>query len=310
MDQVAIFMKIESLVKKYGQNLAVDKVDLNICQGEIFGLVGPDGAGKSTLLRLMSLLVSPTSGKIEILRKNMINNSKIFKKSICYLSQGLSLYEDLTVWEHLVFTAKLYGISQKKFFNIVSQLMKRINLGDHLNKLAGELSGGLKQKLALMCCLLPEPEALFLDEPNTGVDPLSRREFWQLLYEINQDGVTVVISTSYMDEAELCHRLAFMHKGKIIALGTSEELKENFSQKIYELTASDPRQIYGQTDLLKNHFYIRVQGEAIRLVCEADIYSKEEIIQKLKEFKISFISLRSIEPNMEDVFMFKLRTLA
>lgn len=308
MAQTPIVMKIENLVKKFGQNLAIDNVSLTIYENEIFGLVGPDGAGKSTLLRVMSFLTSPTSGKVEFLIKGLSNDSKMSRKIIGYMSQGLSLYNDLTVREHLELTANLYNISYKKFSNKVSYLVDRIKMKNHLGKLAAELSGGLKQRLGLMCCLLPEPKILLLDEPNTGVDPLSRRDFWKLLYEVNKEGLTIVISTSYMDEAELCHRLAFMHEGKIITQGSPEELKESLPQRIFELKINDPQRVYAVAELLKVQFYVRVQGEMIRLSCiGTGVCDEEEIIRMLTALQISFASLQPVEPSIEDIFVFKLR---
>lgn len=214
-----------ALTRFFGDRAAVNALDLSVPAGEIFGLVGPDGAGKTTTLRLLVGVLDPTSGEAEVLGVPLSGLGSIRAK-IGYMSQRFGLYEDLTVAENLRFFGRLQGVRGGEFQERSRRLLAFAGLEPFTGRLAGQLSGGMKQKLGLSCSLIHSPEILFLDEPTAGVDPVSRREFWRLLYDLLQEKVTIFLATSYMDEAERCGRLGFLHNGRLIHLDTPEKIRE------------------------------------------------------------------------------------
>jgi len=213
-----------SLTRSFEEYIAVDSLELSVNAGEIFGLVGPDGAGKTTTIRLLVGVLDATSGDATVLGAPLSALDSI-RPRIGYLSQRFGLYEDLTVAENLLFFARLQGVTGKVYEDRSRDLLAFSGLGPFTGRLAGQLSGGMKQKLGLSCSLLHKPEILFLDEPTAGVDPVSRREFWRLLYSLLKDNVTIFVATSYMDEAERCSRLGFLHNGRLISLDTPERIR-------------------------------------------------------------------------------------
>jgi len=234
-----------ALTRTFESRVAVNSLDLSVRTGEIFGLVGPDGAGKTTTIRLLVGVLDPTSGDASVLGVPLSDLESI-RPRIGYMSQRFGLYEDLTVVENLRFFAQLQGVTGEKYKYRSRQLLEFSGLASFTQRLAGQLSGGMKQKLGLSCALMHSPEILFLDEPTAGVDPVSRREFWRLLYGLLRDNVTIFVATSYMDEAERCGRLAFLHDGRLISLDTPEKirsdtgevsLEEAFLKKVGELDA-------------------------------------------------------------------------
>ena len=213
-------IEISSLTKSFGDITAVDHLDLRVKSGTIFGLIGPDGAGKTTTMRMLCSLISPDSGTAKIGGKDIITDSEKIKLDIGYMPQRFSLYGDLTVLENLIFYAEIYQVTKKEREEKISYLLKFSNLEKHSYKLADQLSGGMKQKLALACNLIHTPKYLFLDEPTIGVDPVARRELWKILFELKEEGVTIFISTPYMDEAERCDEIGLISNGKIIKKDT------------------------------------------------------------------------------------------
>lgn len=217
---------IENLVKRFGDFVAVDNVSLRVSKGEIFGFLGPNGAGKSTTIRILCGLLGPTTGKATVSGFDVAAQPEQVKRSIGYMSQKFSLYGDLTVEENLDFFSGIYGVSKERREERKAVALRMANLEERRGDMTAQLPGGWKQRLALGCAILHEPPILFLDEPTSGVDPLARRAFWDLIYDLSAVGQTIFVTTHYMDEAEYCHRVALMYKGKVIALDTPRALKQ------------------------------------------------------------------------------------
>jgi ABC-2 type transport system ATP-binding protein len=218
-------VQINNLTKRFGKFVAVDNVTLQVAQGEIFGFLGPNGAGKSTTIRILCGLLAPTSGSAIVNGFDVVKDSEAVKRSIGYMSQKFSLYDDLTVEENIDFFSGVYGVPKESREQRKDHVLQMAGLADHRQTMTALLTGGWKQKLALGCAVLHEPPIVFLDEPTSGVDPVARRGFWDLIYEMAASGRTVFVSTHYMDEAEYCHRVALMYGGAVISLGTPAELK-------------------------------------------------------------------------------------
>jgi ABC-2 type transport system ATP-binding protein len=220
-------VRIENLVKRFGAFYAVDHVSLEVKPGEIFGFLGPNGAGKSTTIRILCGLLAPTEGRAEVGGFDVARDSESVKKNIGYMSQKFSLYDDLTVIENIDFFAGVYGVPKDRRKEREEYVLRMAGIEEKRDTMTRLLAGGWKQRLALGCSILHEPPILFLDEPTSGVDPIARRTFWDLIYQLAEAGNTIFVSTHYMDEAEYCHRIALMYRGKVIALGTPADLKRD-----------------------------------------------------------------------------------
>jgi len=218
-------IETRGLTKRFGNLVAVDHLDLAIAPGEIFGLVGPDGAGKTTTLRMLCGLMDPTEGSARVAGHDVAQNAQAVRDEIGYMAQRFGLYQDLTVEENMIFYADLFDITGATRADLTASLLRMTRMEPFATRPAGKLSGGMKQKLALMCTLLHRPRILFLDEPTNGVDPVSRRDFWAILYQLLKDGITIFMTTSYLDEAERCNRVGLLHKGKLIRCSTPEVMK-------------------------------------------------------------------------------------
>src|SRR3954466_13791977 len=218
-------IETRDLTRRFGTLTAVDRLNLSVAKGEIFGLVGPDGAGKTTTLRMLCGLMDPTEGSARVAGHDVARDSQAVRDEIGYMAQRFGLYQDLTVEENMIFYADLFNITGQTRAGLTSQLLRMTRMEPFRARQAGKLSGGMKQKLALMCTLLHRPQILFLDEPTNGVDPVSRRDFWAILYQLLKDGITIFMTTAYLDEAERCNRVGLMHKGKLIRCSTPEALK-------------------------------------------------------------------------------------
>jgi ABC-2 type transport system ATP-binding protein len=227
-------VEIENLVKRFGSFCAVDHVSLSVKPGEIFGFLGPNGAGKSTTIRILCGLLEPTEGRARVGGFDVAEDSESVKKNIGYMSQKFSLYDDLTVIENIDFFAGVYGVPKERRDEREEYVLRMAGIEEGRTSMTRLLSGGWKQRLALGCAILHEPPILFLDEPTSGVDPIARRTFWDLIYQLAGAGHTIFVSTHYMDEAEYCHRIALMYRGKVIALGTPAELKERMGLSTME----------------------------------------------------------------------------
>ncbi len=229
-----ITIKTENLTRKFGELTALDSLDLEVSEGEIFGLVGPDGAGKTTTMRLLTGILDPTAGQAWVYDKHTFKESEALKENIAYMSQRFGLYEELSVQENINFYADIYGVDKKKRVETIDRLLEFSGLLPFKQRFAGKLSGGMKQKLGLACALIHTPKVLFLDEPTNGVDPVSRRDFWNILYDLLKEKVTIFCSTCYLDEAERCGRVGLMHKGRLLRCDPPGKIKKEYNAKTLE----------------------------------------------------------------------------
>ena len=295
-------IKTSGLTKKFGNYPAVDNLDLEIQKGELFGLVGPDGAGKTTIMRLLSAILDPTSGEAWVAGHSILNEGEKIKEKIGYMSQRFGLYEDLTVMENIFFYADLYEVPQKERPARIERLLGFSNLTPFKDRLAGKLSGGMKQKLGLACALIHTPEVLFLDEPTNGVDPVSRRDFWRILYDLLKEGVTILVSTAYLDEAERCTQVGLIHKGRLMMKDGPMAIKKSLGLPMIELWSDDARnagEIIREVDGVKG---VSIYGDRLHITIE----KKETagiIVGKLREKGIAVKEQREILPSIEDIFI-------
>ena len=290
-------IELENIEKHFDQIAALRGISLNVQEGEIFGLVGPDGAGKTTLIRIMTGILAADKGSLSILNQP---DSRAIKDEIGYVPQKFSLYGDLTVMENIRLIGSLYGKNSQDIESLAADILAFTKLLPFKDRLADQLSGGMKQKLALAAGLLHRPRLFFLDEPTTGVDPVSRREFWQMLYGLNKQGTTIFVSTPYMDEADLCTRIAFMQDGRIVACATPAELRSRYPYRLLELEAEGKH--------LKPYFAHLVKecnafGDKFHLVVENPDRSAILIREALAQAGIKIHSLKEISPSLEDVFV-------
>jgi ABC-2 type transport system ATP-binding protein len=297
-------VEIHDLVKRFDSFVAVDHVNLTVARGEIFGFLGPNGAGKSTTIRMLCGLLQPTSGSAMVGGFDIATQSEQVKQNIGYMSQRFSLYDDLMVEENIDFFSGIYGVPKERRAERKEYVLRMAGIEERRNSLTRLLSGGWKQRLALGCAILHEPPILFLDEPTSGVDPIARRTFWELIYELSGSGHTIFVSTHYMDEAEYCHRLALMYRGKVIALGTPGELKQSLaSHYLLRLEVSD---IVGSMKILEKLgglHDVAVFGGGLHVTAEEGQRSMPLIRSALEQAGITVSALEPIEPSMEDVFV-------
>lgn len=287
---------------RFANVAAVDNLTLDVRPGEVFGLVGPDGAGKTTTIRMLCGIMPPTSGSIHVLGKEIPSEIDRIVSDIGYTSQRFSLYGDLTVEENIEFFGDLYQVPWKERTERTARLLQASRMVDFKKRLAQNLSGGMKQKLALVCTLIHTPRVLFLDEPTTGVDPVSRREFWQILYGLVADGMTLLVSTPYMDEADRCQRLALVNKGRLIRCATPKELREAMPQTVVDLRSSNPQE--ARAALSKADGIVNVESFGERLhVTIPNSESFGRISEILAKAQINVEDLRIVAPSLEDAFI-------
>ena len=292
-------IKIENVSKSFANQKAVDNIFLEIKQAEIFGLVGPDGAGKTTLLRMVCGLIKPDSGTIQFSGGSPGRQEK--GETFGYMPQKFSLYGDLTVMENIQFFGAMYQLDRATIRQRADEILTIANLIRFKDRFADHLSGGMKQKLALTCALISRPEILVLDEPTFGVDPESRKEFWLILYRLNKEGMTILVSTPYMDEAELCTKIGFIDRGKVVALDTPGNLKRGFAYHILEVkvAARDPHLFDGLDEVLDASFF----GDKYHVVVKNGTAAPEVLSRFLLQKEINILSLNSVSASMEDVFV-------
>jgi len=296
-------IKAEGLSKAFGDLVAVDELTLSVEEGEIFGLVGPDGAGKTTTMRLLTGIMDPTAGDAWVAGRHVVREAEAVKDDIAYMSQRFGLYPDLTVLENIDFYADLYGMPRKGRDARIEELLAFSNLTPFKKRQAGKLSGGMKQKLGLACALIHTPKVLFLDEPTNGVDPVSRRDFWRILYQLLREKVTIFVSTAYLDEAERCSRVALMHTGRLIAVGTPDEIKGLMRGSLIEIRTTQSRRA---VELLRK--WLRAEsiglfGDRVHVIAQSPDAVMTEVADILQGQGLAVESIRTIEPSLEDVFV-------
>lgn len=294
-------IRAENLTRKFGALTAVDHMNLEVAQGEIFALVGPDGAGKTTTMRMLCGLMNPTEGKVIVAGHDVSRELDAVKDQIGYMAQRFGLYTDLTVAENMLFYSDLFGVTGRERDELTARLLRMTRMEPFQKRQAGKLSGGMKQKLALMCTLLHTPRILFLDEPTNGVDPVSRRDFWAILYNLVRGGLTVFVSTAYLDEAERANRVAFMDHGRIIRCDTPVALKKGLDEKFYRIRSGDNRALREKLGKEPGVLTVEPSGADLHLFLNPKAASVEALAAK------AGFEFHEISPSLEDVFIALIR---
>ena len=293
-------IEIKNINKSFGDTQAVSDINFSVKKGELFGLIGPDGAGKSTLFKILTTLLIPDEGNATVSGFDTVKDYKKIRKIIGYMPGKFSLYQDLSVQENLDFFATIFGTTIEKNYHLIKDIY--VQLEPFKNRRAGKLSGGMKQKLALCCALIHEPEVLFLDEPTTGVDAVSRAEFWEMLKRLKAHGITILVSTPYMDEASLCERIALIQEGKILQVDTPQNITNSYSKPLFEIKSHDFYRLL--KDLREEPFTERVEpfGEYLHLTTNFDI-AKDSISEVLEKKGHTQIEIHPATASIEDVFL-------
>ena len=295
---------VKDLERRFGDFIAVNRVSFEVSKGEIFGFLGPNGAGKSTTIRMLCGILSPTGGTGSVAGFNIRTEPEKIKAHIGYMSQKFSLYEDLTVEENIDFYSGIYRIPAEKKNERKEWVIEMAGLQEHRNSRTGVLSGGWKQRLALGCAILHEPPVIFLDEPTSGVDPISRRQFWDLIYELSGEGVTVFVTTHYMDEAEYCDRIGLIYRGELIAIGTPDTLKTEYMQEdILEVMCERPQDAMEGIEKIPDIKEVALFGKGLHVVTEEAESAMESITDLLVKQDYELTRIEKIIPSMEDVFV-------
>ena len=302
MNERAPAVSFERLTRKFAEVTAVDGLTLAVRSGELFGIVGPDGAGKTTTLRMLAGVLRPSSGDARVLGCSVVEDPEGVKKQIAYMSQRFGLYEDLTVRENIMFYADLYGVSRRERPARLERLYQFSNLGEFEHRLAGKLSGGMKQKLSLCCALIHQPQVLLLDEPTFGVDPISRRDLWLILHEMVAEGVTIIVTTSYLDEAERCDRVAMLDNGRLLALAAPVALQRGLAGHMVSVRAHP---LHAAREALRNVDGIATAsmfGETLHVAMH-ERHRQSIVAAALATAGVAVESIEAIEPSLEDVFI-------
>lgn len=297
-----VMIRASGLTRRFAALTAVDHLDLEVAAGEIFGLVGPDGAGKTTTLRLLAGLLDPSEGQAFVAGFDVARQTAAVKDHIGYMAQRFGLYADLTVGENMRFYADLFGIADADRKALTARLLRMTRMEPFQDRPAGKLSGGMKQKLALMCTLLHRPRLLLLDEPTNGVDPVSRRDFWAILYQLVKDGLTVFVSTAYLDEAERCNRVGLMNRGRLIRCDSPQRLKSGLRESAYEIAASDPRAVRDALRRFPGVLSVEPCGATLHLFLDESRETVAALRDALAE-KGMGAEFRPLAPSLEDVFI-------
>ncbi len=302
-----IVISTNRLERRFGKLMAVRDVNLEVKRGEIFGVLGPNGAGKSTTIRMLCGILTPSGGTGTVVGFDILRDSERIKQNIGYMTQRFSLYEDLTVEENLQFYSGVYGMSGKRKVERIEQVLAKSNLLDRRHQLAGTLSGGWKQRVALASATIHQPPLLFLDEPTAGVDPVSRRDFWEHIHELAREGTTVLVTTHYMDEAERCHRLAFIFRGSLLDFGSPDEIVKRRELLVAELQVGDAQA--AELELRRDSRVEEVShyGHVLRLCTKGGHDALALAAEVLGQAEISIISAERVRANVEDAFVSMVR---
>ncbi|MDH3710236.1 MAG: ABC transporter ATP-binding protein [Cyclobacteriaceae bacterium] len=300
---------VDNLIKNYGSQNALKGVSLEVNQGELFGIIGPDGAGKTTLIRILATLLLPDAGQAEVLGMEVEGHYRQIRNRMGYMPGRFSLYQDLTVLENLQLFASIYQTTLEENYHLIKDIYQPLE--PFKNRKAGNLSGGMKQKLALSCAMIHEPEILFLDEPTTGVDPVSRNEFWEMLIKLKARGITVLVSTPYMDEADLCDRVALVQEGQILSVDTPVAIISRFPSKLFAIKSTDKYQLIKDLQAYPSTASVFAFGEYLHYTDKRAHSSErapeqaleQELHQYLQDRGHRDIHIKSIEPTIEDCFM-------
>jgi ABC-2 type transport system ATP-binding protein len=298
---MSIVIQAENLTRRFGALTAVDHLNLEVTAGEIFGLVGPDGAGKTTTMRMLCGLMNPTEGRAIVVGHDVALEHDTVKDQIGYMAQRFGLYSDLTVEENMIFYSDLFGLPFRERDTLSARLLQMTRMEPFRKRPGGKLSGGMKQKLALMCTLLHKPRVLFLDEPTNGVDPVSRRDFWAILYQLVRDGLTVFVTTAYLDEAERANRVGFMHQGKLIRCDTPTALKHGLEESVYLVRSMDLRKTREILEQQPGVLMVQPSGADLHLFVNHAVTSLERLS------RATYFEAHPVVPSLEDVFIALMR---
>lgn len=293
-------IKISNLSKSFGEVQALKDISLEVKPGELFGLIGPDGAGKTTLFRVLTTLMLADEGKAEVLGYDVVKDYRKIRQSIGYMPGRFSLYQDLTVEENLQFFATIFGTTISENYDLIKDIYQQIE--PFKDRRAGKLSGGMKQKLALSCALIHYPEVLFLDEPTTGVDAVSRTEFWNMLYKIKEKGISIMVSTPYMDEAVRCDSIALIQDGKILSVDTPEGIRDDFPHHLYSLKGRKQYQLLKAVKAWGKGISVFPFGQSLHLAMEEPL-NESQLLSYCNEEGIEAVEIEKIQPDIEDCFM-------
>jgi ABC-2 type transport system ATP-binding protein len=295
----------ENITKRFDDLTAVDGLNLQIHEGESFALLGPDGSGKTTTMRLLCGIISPDSGTIMINDMDIYKHGDRARERIGYMPQRFSLYENLSILQNINFFSDLYNVDKSIRHKRIDEYLEFTRLKPYGRRLAKQLSGGMRQKLALICSIIHNPPILLLDEPTTGVDPVSRRDFWKILHRLLAEGLTLMISTPYMDEAERCNKIGLIHKGKILLVDTPTGLKKQMLGEVVEMKCNNPRQVSDLIKLNKSVLSIQTFSDKIHIILKEDT-DIQEILSYLNERNINISDVKKVSPSVEDAFISRL----
>ncbi|MGO8758585.1 MAG: ATP-binding cassette domain-containing protein [Terracidiphilus sp.] len=293
----------DGLRKTFPGVCAVDGLSFDVRAGEIFGLVGPDGAGKTTALRMLAGILPPDAGRASIAGVDVVRDPERAKLSLSYMPQRFGLYEELSVDENIRFYADLFGVKRKERESRSAELLRAAGMSEFRSRFAGKLSGGMKQKLGLICALIHRPKVVLLDEPTTGVDPVSRRDFWRILYELLAEGVAILTSTAYLDEAERCHRVALMHQGRLLFCDTPDNLKSKMRKGVVTIVSADPRKVRDALKGAEGISSLVLHGDGLRAVVDDGPRRVAAFETQLRGASAPFDTIQQVAPTIEDLFV-------
>jgi len=303
MDNRSSDIEVRDLTKSFGDLIAVDRLSFSVSRGEIFGLVGPDGAGKTTTMRMLAGIMAPDGGAITVAGCDVRADPESVKSRISYMPQRFGLYEDLTVDENIRFYADIFGVARREREDRAGPLLAACGMASFRKRLAGNLSGGMKQKLGLVCALIHTPRVLLLDEPTNGVDPVSRREFWAMLYSLLGQGVTILNSTAYLDEAERCNRLALLHNGRLLFCDEPESLKARMPGAVLSIVTSEGRRLRDELRGVPGVSGTVLVGDAIHVFVDEAERRAREIRERLDADRVQYEDITRVPPTIEDLFV-------